>query len=196
MKIKNRRKNYFIKKQFQTEFFIKFIALLLSEGLLLTSLFMLMARGTLVTAYGSDGLVIKTAGGYFFLNFIIATLLVGTAIGIAGVFVFIYLTHRLGGPLYKIEKTIGEAAEGDISKRIELRSTDQLGDLKDGLNFFLDSVDGYISEIKKDLSGIITCCSDSDGMDPEKVRELGARLEKMRASLTFFNTSKYNENKP
>ena len=138
---KNKRKNYFIKRSFQYNFFIKFALLLFVEAVLIAGLFLFISRGTLTTAYSSGGLVIQKTGAYFLYDFILITLATGISIGIAGIFVFMYLTHRIGGPLYKIEKTLELVADGDFSQRVHLRDTDQLQDLKEKLNRLLETTD-------------------------------------------------------
>ncbi|RKY40947.1 MAG: hypothetical protein DRP85_07545 [Candidatus Makaraimicrobium thalassicum] len=183
----NRRRNYFIKRRFQASFFIKFAVLLFLEAVLIAALFMFIARGTLTTAYHGTELTIQKTGAYFFLNFILITVIVGIGIGIAGAVVFMYLTHRLGGPLYKFEKTLEEAAGGDIAQRMHLRNTDQLLDLRDRLNTFLEGIDVRISRVKRDVEEALELSRESGAAgDTGRVREL---LGKIRSSLEQFRTS-------
>ncbi|MBF0494832.1 MAG: hypothetical protein HQL28_06885, partial [Candidatus Omnitrophica bacterium] len=137
----NKRRNYFIKPKFQASFFAKFIMLLVLEAVVIALLFMVVSRGTLTTAYGADGLVIQKTGIYFLFDFILITIIAGAGIGVAGTFIFMYLTHRLGGPLYKFERTILEARKGLLSERMDLRKTDQLSELKDEINLLLPKFD-------------------------------------------------------
>lgn len=182
----NRRKNYFIKKKFQAGFFAKFVILLLLEALLIAGLFMFVSRGTLTTAYRGAELTIQRTGAYFFLDFVLITTVVGVGIGIAGIFVFMYLTHRLGGPLYKFERVIEDAAGGDIAQRVILRDTDQLLDIKDQMNVFLEETDTRISQIKDDVEKALELVG-KDAAGAGKVKEL---LEDIKSSLGHFKTSK------
>ncbi|MCK4851522.1 MAG: methyl-accepting chemotaxis protein [Candidatus Omnitrophica bacterium] len=184
----NRRRNYFIKKEFQASFFLKFAVLLFLEAVLIAALFMFISRGTLTTAYHGTELTIQKTGPYFFLNFILITSVVGVSMALAGALVFMYLSHRLGGPLYKFEKTIEEAAKGDITQRMHLRHTDQLLDLRDCFNAFLEGTDKRISRIKSDVAKSMELIEkNKTRAAADNVREL---LKKIKSSLDHFKTSK------
>jgi len=183
----NRRKNYFIKKKFQANFFIKFFVLLVAEAFLIAALFMVIAEGTLTTAYTEAGLTIQRTGSYFLLSFILISTVVGLGIGIAGIFVFMYLSHRIGGPLYKFEKTVEAAQSGDIAQRVTLRKTDQLLEIRDLMNEFLRDLDKRLAEIKNDFNDL-KLATERD-LDPENVRNINETIKKIESSLGHFNTS-------
>ena len=146
-----RRKNYFIKKSFQTKFFLRFIALILAESLIIAGFFVYLSSQTLTAGYhGSDFTIAKTSN-FFLTTFVAITVLVGVAVGIAGAFVFTFFSHSLAGPLYRFESVLRAFSEGDLRGRVNLRKTDQLSELQDALNKAIDSADKRISEIKKDV---------------------------------------------
>jgi len=134
----NRRKNYFIKKKFQSEYFIKFIWLVFLEAVMISALFMFIARGTLTAAYSAAGLTIQNTGQYFFMMVLLITVIVAIGIGAAGIFIFIFLTHRVAGASYRFEKVLEAVIDGDLTQRVKLRKTDHLQELKDVLNRLLD----------------------------------------------------------
>jgi len=188
MNSKNRRKNYFIKRKFQADFFIKFIVLLIVEALIIAVLFMFISRGTLTTAYSSEGLTIQRTGIYFLINFLLISCVAGLSISIAGLFVFMFLTHRIGGPLYKFEQTLENARDGDIAQRMQLRSTDQLIDLGTSVNEFLADADKRIGVTKKDIDKAIRLSGKTaETQDAEKINKV---LKKIKSSLGHFKTSK------
>ncbi|HNX91869.1 MAG TPA: methyl-accepting chemotaxis protein [Candidatus Omnitrophota bacterium] len=180
----NRRKNYFVKRKFQTDFFIKFIALLFLEAVLIAALFMFAAKDTLTTAYRGAELTIQHTGPYFLTAFLLIITLVGAAIGIAGVFVFMYLTHRIGGALYKCEKVISDVIKGDLTQRIQLRKTDELAALKDDLNGLFQKLDQGIAKLKDETDTLAK--SDIKKIDAAELKE---KLRSFRTSLDHFKTS-------
>ncbi len=183
----NKRRNYFIKRKFQADFFLKFAALLALEAVVIAALFMFIARGTLTAAYSGAEFTIQKTGAYFFTSFILITFMAGVGIGIAGIFVFMYLSHRLGGPLYKFEKAIEEAERGDLAFRVKLRNTDQLQELKDRMNAFLEALDGRMGSLKKEVEkcrGLIE--EGQAGADNGKVKE---SLRRIAALLDYLKTS-------
>lgn len=183
-----RRKNYFIKKRFQANFFVRFALLLLLEAALIAGLFMFISRGTLTTAYYGTELRLQKTGTFFFVSFLLISLIVGIAVGIAGIFIFMYLSHRIAGPLYKFEKVIEEAKLGNLTQRPSLRSTDEVHELMRRMNACLEEMDTRISDIKGGVN---------DGL--EAISNTGAEgglakaeriLEKLKASLMYFKTSR------
>jgi|Deesub1362B_J571_1020462.scaffolds.fasta_scaffold00036_50 methyl-accepting chemotaxis protein len=66
--------------------------------------------------------------------------------------VIIYITHRLAGPIYRIEKTSREIAEGDLTKRIRLRKNDDLKPIADLLSKVIEDVDTTLGQIKTESS--------------------------------------------
>ena len=76
---------------------------------------------------------------------------VALLMGITAFAVFIYLTHRLAGPLYRFERSLEEVARGDLSYRIHTRKDDELKELEKGLNSLVKDFDARLGSIKSDL---------------------------------------------
>jgi len=184
----NKRRNYFVKKRFQTNFFVKFTVLLLLEAVLIGGLFMHVSRGTLTTSYDGSELTIQPTDAYFFVSFILICLIVGVAIGLTGKFVFLFLSHRVGGPIYRFERTVEEAKRGNIAQRVRLRKTDLLFELREEMNAFLGEMDIRISDIKGDIAKALQLLKtrNNEG-DHVKLKRI---LEKIQSSLDHFRTSK------
>lgn len=54
----------------------------------------------------------------------------------------IVLSHRLAGPMERLEKDIKKISEGDYAKRIHVRKNDDIKPLADALNILLDKIEG------------------------------------------------------
>lgn len=55
----------------------------------------------------------------------------------------LFITHKMAGPVYRIKKTLDEASSGKLEikdLKFRLRKNDELKDLVDALNKFLDKV--------------------------------------------------------
>lgn len=182
---KFRRRNYFVKKRFQTRFSVYFLALLILEAILIGALFLYVSKGTLTSAYLQEGLRIERTSSFFFVSFIMISLIVGVAVGLSAFAVFIYLSHRMAGPLYRFEKSLNEVANGDLVYRIRLRKTDQFMELQDSLNGFIKSMDNRVGDIKQDASVILKMLK-QEKIDREALREAA---EKLKDRLEFFKTS-------
>ncbi|MFC1504844.1 HAMP domain-containing protein [Spirochaetota bacterium] len=71
--------------------------------------------------------------------------------------VFLFITHRIVGPIYRFKKTLNSMKDGDMSVRVILREKDEMQDLADAfngmaisLNTKLHEMQTAISEIKKE----------------------------------------------
>ena len=186
-----RRKNYFIKKRFQMGFIYRFILLLLLESLLIAGLFMYISSDTLTTGYFNYILKIERTSDFFFISFLLITSIVVIGMAMIGMAVFILLSHRIAGPLYRFEKDLAEMAQGDLTKRIALRKTDQLTELKEALNILIDSFDQRIGRMKHSVSRLSDLLSKKD--DPENIQKLSKEIELLKSEIDNFKVTPRSE---
>ena len=182
-----RRKKYFIKKSFQTEFFLGFVLLLIFQAFIVTGIFISLSNQTLTTGFQGSRFVIDKTSNFFFLNFIVVGLVVAVCFALAGMLIFIFLSHRIAGPLYKFEKALNAASKGDLAMRVSLRRTDELRDLQNALNATLISLDQHVKEIKGDVKGAELLLSREEGEGHRK--ELKGIIERIKDKVAFFRTS-------
>ncbi|MCM8774858.1 MAG: methyl-accepting chemotaxis protein [Candidatus Omnitrophica bacterium] len=187
-KPKSRRRNYFVKKKFQANFFLKFVGLLLLEGLMIYALFMYVSKGTLTAAYRGTEFTIQNTGSFFLTDFVVIVSLVGAAVAIMGVFVFMYLSHRIGGALYRFEKTLEAAKDGDFIQRVKLRRTDELHDLNHQMNLFLEAMDVRVGDLKRGITQALSIVKESGGDD--RMKRIEDALKNLRSGLDQMRTSK------
>ncbi len=175
-----RRRNYFVKKSFQSSFALRFGGLIAVEAFLIALLFFYMSRGTLTTAYLGNELHIERTAAYFFTTFLIIAAITAVTMALIGTLVFVILSHRIAGPVYHLQKTIEEIRRGDLTCRVQLRRKDELGDLAADVNKLSESLDGKIQELKREILRAKT------GVEPSDGREALKRLE---ALANTFKTS-------
>ena len=187
VKPKVKRRKYFIKKRFQTNFFIRFAILLILESLLISGLFIYLSSGTLTTGYSGTQLRIERTSDFFSTTFLIIALIVGVIVSLAGMLVFMYLSHRIAGPLYRFEKSLEDISKGDLTHRIKLRSADQLTDLQESLNRFIEKMEIRIISMKTDVAESLRLFSNNqDSLSFESLEE---KLKNLKKTLESFKTS-------
>ena len=59
------------------------------------------------------------------------------------------LSHKMAGPVYRIEQTCKEIAKGDFSQRVRLRQGDQFTELQDEFKKMMDRVEAEINKNKQ-----------------------------------------------
>ena len=175
-----RRRNYFIKKHFQTKFALRFAVLILVEAALIAALFFLIARGTATTGYYGTQLRIEDTARFFSMTFLLIAAIAGAVVGVAAMIVFIYYSHRIAGPLYRFQKSLSELTLGDLTGRVHLRRRDQLGDLGETINLLAVETDRKIGQIRKDIEEAL------ESRDPARAKEA---IMRARQTLNSFKTS-------
>ncbi len=114
-------------------------------------------------------------------------------------FLSIYLTHRLAGPLYRIEKSAKEMAEGNLALRIRLREKDELQELAETLNQVAQNLDQTLQKIGEHdaaaqgalsrLTNTLKASPSSNSEMREQLQIAQAESEKIKEVLNRFRLS-------
>lgn len=191
-------KKVFIRKKFQADFSVKFLAIIVIEALLAIGLFIYLSRGTVITGYSGSELVIAKTGEYFLPTLLLTNLVLIGLTAAIGFIVFLYASHRIAGPLYRFETSLDRIGSGDLTCRFNLRSTDELSTLAAKLNEFNSKMDASVSNIKSEAASVEKALKELkaavESADKKRAAELAdAALEKTRAlkrSADYFKTSR------
>ncbi len=92
----------------------------------------------------------------------------------------IYVTHRLAGPLFRLEQTARELIRGNLALRIRLRKGDELHELAGLLNEVLDTLEQAfrgIRESEAHAREVLSWIMDEMRRQPSVNREVLNRLE-------------------
>lgn len=131
--VKNRRKNYFIERSFQTWFIIKFCFLVMASGLLTIGILYYGSLQSTTVAIINLNVVGKTTADFILPVLVQTVAVVMVLISIATIMVTMFVSHKIAGPLYRFKKAMQEVGEGNLSE-INLRQMDQLKDLAQEFN--------------------------------------------------------------
>ena len=58
------------------------------------------------------------------------------------------ISHRLAGPIYRLEKDLEHIAKGNFSIRIKFRKKDELKSIAEGINKILDEMEKRVGGVK------------------------------------------------
>ncbi|MGA2775900.1 MAG: methyl-accepting chemotaxis protein [Candidatus Omnitrophota bacterium] len=173
---KNKRRNYFIDKRFQSDFILKFCTLVITSSVISGLIIYLMSRSTLTTVFDNSRLTIKSTADFILPAVLLASAIVIVLIGLATVWVTIFTSHRIAGPLYRMTKDIEEVAGGNLKKRFSLRNHDELKRLAASFDKMTESLRESIASIKETVAQL----------DKKAPQELGPELEKLRRIVNKF----------
>ncbi|MCC6544530.1 MAG: methyl-accepting chemotaxis protein [Nitrospirae bacterium] len=194
-----RRRNFFINREFQISFTIKFLAVIVIEAILAIGLFMYLSRGTLTTGFiGSDFRIARTSE-FFLPTLLVSNLIIIVITAVIGITVLIYMSHRIAGPLYRFEKILDDVGRGDLTQRFKLRDKDQLSELSESITELTTAMDSRVSDIKfrtHELSGLLreikasesTGQSGSNSLD-NLLREVTENVQALEEVVNYFKTS-------
>lgn len=146
--IKYRRRNYFIKKGFQARFILRFILVIFLGIIVSSGIVYYLTSKKIEEAYYRSHIKIASTGEIVYpILFTANTITVGIIIVIT-IIITLLISHKIAGPLYRIEKSIHEIGEGNLSFKIYLRAKDELITLAEIFNNMMVTLKGKIEKIQ------------------------------------------------
>jgi len=145
----NYRKIYFIKKDFQSRFILRFVAIASVWAAATVLLFAYLAEKRLEEIRYSTHITIKTTSELLMPSTISAHVV--SLLIFAGILAYTMrsLWHNLSVPLFTIKKDIERIADGDLTSEVVLREHDEFQDLAVDLNTMRSKLREKIVRIKE-----------------------------------------------
>ena len=193
MKKSNTRREYYIYREIQFKYIRLTLLLMLLVCIIMgytvseTSLGVLTK--TLSKVYPAEG--IKEVYGILNSTLILRLLLMIPVIIVAAM----YVSHRIAGPVYRLEKELIQIGEGDLSRRLVLRKNDDLKKMANEMNNVMDRLDNHFSLIKSHIAILEDSLKQvkREGIKEENLKPVIDKwddtLEKISKELAYFKTS-------
>ena len=183
-----RRKIYYIKKEFQMAFIIKFCLLVILGALVSGAVIYLVSQGSATTVFENSRIRIKSTADFILPAVLLSTAVVTVLVGLATAMVTLYTSHKIAGPIYRIEKDLEKVMLGDLRVKFNLRKNDQLQALAVMIEALVGNLGDNIKElrlVKSELAKIF------EGMrhnaDPASLAEVEKKLQEIDKRLAKFN---------
>ena len=175
----HRRKQYFVKKDFQFRFILKFCLIVLAGVIISTLLLFLFSQGTLTSSFHQSRVTIKSTALAILPAAIYTNLITLGLITLATIVVTLFISHRIAGPMFRFEKELKAIGEGDLTKDIRLRKEDQITEMAASLNKAVASLHEKVLDIKKGVEQIIESASRQKAPEGliEELTHLHQRIE-------------------
>ena len=168
-----RRTQYLVAKKFQLRY-VGMILLLVSLTAVMCSYViyytMMLTMGDKLANVYPQGRLISIVNMVNF-RILLSMLLVAPLAVVIG----IYASHKIAGPIFRIEKFLGSMAGGDLSSPLNLRRNDELISLANGINRVIDSVKATVNKEKAAIGSI--------SISMENLRRLATSEPVNRAAL-------------
>lgn len=146
--IKWRRRNYFIKKGFQARFILRFISVIFLGIMVSSGIVYFLTSKKIEEAYYRSHIKIASTGEIVYPILLTANIITLSMIIIITIVITLLISHKIAGPLYRIEKSIHEIGEGNLSFKIYLRAKDELITLAEIFNNMMAKLKGKIEKIQ------------------------------------------------
>lgn len=124
-RVKFRRRNYFINREFQGRTIFHYFLLVLAGSILFSMIFSFFSSNTISIVYEDYHLRLGTTPNILMEKLFSAQWSFIVICGAAVILVTLFLTHRSAGPFYRFEKSLDAMISGDLSLDIHLREKDE-----------------------------------------------------------------------
>lgn len=133
----NRRKKYFVKQKLQFKYLaFVFLAMLIPTVICCGALYYLIWQTIAAEIAIPEALEEHVIPALREVNIILLVII--PLIFFIMLLIAFYISHKIAGPVYRVEKELEEIIKGDYSRRIKLRANDELKELAEGINQLLD----------------------------------------------------------
>lgn len=184
-----KRRNYFIDKQFQTKFIIKFCLINIAASLLIGVLIYFFNRQTNTVAFENLRVVVKSTADFIQPIVSMVIVIVTLFVAISTVLILLFTSHRISGPLYRLLIEFGKMKAKDLSHPIRIRATDQLQRLALECEATRAEYQQSIHKVKKIWQSIRAALRESkDSRDVQEKRRLEQEMDALTSELEQFKT--------
>lgn len=191
-------KNFFIKKDFQGKISLAVFLAVVGGCFVFFVLLAFFSRDTLTFSYSDSVVQVGQTPLILLKNALMANWLFLLIGGTMLVLAAIIATHRVAGPMYRIEKSLNTMMAGDLTDTIHLRGKDEGKELVLRLNNFNQLLSEKIREIdrsSKAINDLLARCealnlhrSNPDETD-EVLRAIKRHAGKIKEQVDYFTVA-------
>jgi methyl-accepting chemotaxis protein len=180
-----RRRIVFIEKSFQTRFILKFCLLGLGAMVLASLLLYWLSADSYTVSYQYHHLAMDRTSDAIVPALVGTNISVFLALAVFTVYVTLYVSFRIGGPLYRFSQDMAVIAQGKLNKRVRLRQGDQLQKFAEAINDMTGQLEVRARTLQDQIESLQKQAEDPD-CDLEQLRAQIDRLN--QAAHDVFNT--------
>lgn len=138
-----------INRDFQIGLIVKFILANAAILAIFSAAMYLFLRDEVQTNLQSAHVVYRTVGAMLLPIVLTLSLLVLALLSVTIVFVVLYASHRIAGPMYRFHHALRELAEGNLKALTRIREDDQLGEVAMALQSARDRWAGDVGQLRQ-----------------------------------------------
>ncbi|NLE64521.1 MAG: methyl-accepting chemotaxis protein [Elusimicrobia bacterium] len=188
-----KRRQYFIDKDFQSGFILKFLGVVAAgSGLTVILLYLFSLHSTTVAFVNARVTVMTTAD--FLVPILLQTMAVVTVlVSLGAAVVMVFVSHKIAGPLYRFKQTFRELGNGNFTNQVRLRKGDQLHEVASDFNQMITALRNQIHAIDAALTDVRSAMEAIGEYNVEDNKrkhflELRQKVQELERAASFFKT--------
>jgi len=187
MKTHDQRRNFFIKKDLQGKFIYHFFLLAFAGVIIFALIFSVLSADNLTITYHDQQLRIGRTPLILLKEILTAHWLFLVSAGLFIAVNTLLLTHRIAGPLYRLERSFAAMEARNFNQDIHLRPKDLGKDLVHRLNCINAMLSADLHNLRKLCEGIEQTIEAKDEIeDPERLAKLRHYTGELKKNLAAY----------
>lgn len=166
IKTNYKRRKYFIKKNFQGKLILGYFLFMVVGCFIFVSILVLLSADSMTVVYQDNDLQIGRTPFMLIKDLLTANwvfIVVGSLLVVVGAML---ITHRLAGPMFRLERAVDNMISGQLDDVIYLREKDEGKELAAKLNQFNQELSENIGLIRKRSQNIEDLLAQYSAIDP------------------------------
>ncbi len=187
MSVTYKRRNYFIDRNFQTNFILKFCVIVIFSSALVVAGILFFSRDSNTVAIENTQVTVKSTSD-FILPLVVSTLIVVALFSALCVVVLTLLvSHKISGPLYRVQREIEVVARCDFRRNFHIRGGDQLQELARSLDVMCNSLKDSHIELKHKFDNLKRFLEENNyNVSARQAEQLLSHINNLQADLDNF----------
>ena len=149
-----KRSIVYIHRPFQRNFILKFCVIALLAMLCASLVLYFLSKDTMTATYRFHHLALEETAQAILPALLITNVVVLLVFILATILVTLYVSHKIGGPLYRLGKSLEAIGEGNLNPEIKLRERDQLADFASQINNMAKGLGGRVRRLQLKITGL------------------------------------------
>ncbi len=166
-----RRRNYFIKKEFQAEFVLKFAMLVMIGSAVSALILYALSANAITTCFENSRLILKSTAEFMLPAIAISALISTVLVSIATAGIAIFMSHRIAGPMYRLEQLIKSVATGNLKVKAQFRHNDEIKIIAESFNLMTDNMQKTMTSFKEEEKALEGCIARLKELSATKIQD-------------------------
>ncbi len=183
----NKRRTYLIEPSFQGRFIFRFCLVVVMASMLIGGILFYLTSNSTTVAIENTKVFVKPTSD-FILPMMIWTLAGVTVVAaLAVLFLTMYFSNQIVGPIYRLQREIDLMKDGDFMRNFSIRENDQLQALAQNLSLMTEKLRARHLELKNACQSLFYFMEEKGYvLSPHERDAVKSHLDDIRIILDYF----------